>query len=54
VDRLPEPRVETVLGLTVPLLAQAPFEASAAAKLHLARRALAAPSPGGIAVVDRL
>jgi serine kinase of HPr protein (carbohydrate metabolism regulator) len=54
VDRLPEPRVETVLGLTVPLLAQAPFEASASAKLHFARRALAAASHGGIELVDRL
>ena len=46
VERLPESRFEAVLGLAVPLIALAPFEASAAAKLRLARRALAvAPSP---------
>jgi len=46
VERLPESRFEAVLGLTIPLIALAPFEASAAAKLRLARRALAvAPSP---------
>jgi HPr kinase/phosphorylase len=46
IERLPEPRVERLLGLAVPLIAQAPFEASAAAKLRLARRAFAAaPSP---------
>jgi HPr kinase/phosphorylase len=42
IERLPESQVETVLGLPVPLIAQAPFEASAAAKLRFARRALAA------------
>jgi hypothetical protein len=36
---LPEPESETVLGIAVPRLALAPFEASAAAKL---RRALLA------------
>jgi HPr kinase/phosphorylase len=41
IERLPEPRFESVLGLAVPLLALAPFEASAAAKLRLARRSLA-------------
>jgi serine kinase of HPr protein (carbohydrate metabolism regulator) len=46
VERLPESRFEAVLGLAIPLIALAPFEASAAAKLRLARRALAvAPSP---------
>jgi HPr kinase/phosphorylase len=44
VERLPEPRVETVLGLSLPLIAQAPFEASAAAKLRFARRAFASPA----------
>jgi HPr kinase/phosphorylase len=48
VERLPEPRVETVLGLAVPLFAQAPFEASAAAKLRFARRAFAAASASPI------
>jgi serine kinase of HPr protein (carbohydrate metabolism regulator) len=41
VERLPEPRCETVLGLAVPLIALAPFEASAAAKLRFALRRLA-------------
>jgi serine kinase of HPr protein (carbohydrate metabolism regulator) len=40
VERLPEPRVEKILGVAVPVLALAPFEASAAAKLAFARRAL--------------
>jgi serine kinase of HPr protein (carbohydrate metabolism regulator) len=40
IERLPEPRVEKVLGVAVPLIALAPFEASAAAKLSFARRAL--------------
>ena len=48
VERLPEPRCEVVLGLAVPLIAIAPFEASAAAKLRLARRAFAAALPPGI------
>ena len=43
VDRLPENRFEKVLGLAVPLIALAGFEASAAAKLRLARRAFPAP-----------
>jgi HPr kinase/phosphorylase len=40
VERLPEPRNETILGLSVPLIALAPFEASALAKLRLALDAL--------------
>jgi len=44
IERLPEPRFETVLGVAVPLIALAPFEASAAAKLRLILRALAAGS----------
>ncbi len=40
VERLPEDRTEDVLGLAIPLLALAPFEASAPAKLRLARRRL--------------
>jgi HPr kinase/phosphorylase len=40
VERLPESRHETVLGITLPLLALVPFEASAAAKLRFARRTL--------------
>jgi HPr kinase/phosphorylase len=42
IERLPEPRIEAVLGVAVPLIALAPFEASAAAKLRLILRALAA------------
>jgi serine kinase of HPr protein (carbohydrate metabolism regulator) len=41
VERLPEPRVETWFGLSVPLIALAPFEASAAAKLRFARHTVA-------------
>jgi HPr kinase/phosphorylase len=41
IDRLPEPRRETILGVALPLISIAPFESSAAAKLRLA---LAAPT----------
>jgi HPr kinase/phosphorylase len=41
IERLPEPRFETILGLAIPLLALAPLEASAAAKLRLALGSLA-------------
>jgi HPr kinase/phosphorylase len=41
VERIPDHRFEVVLGLSVPLIALAPFEVSAAAKLRLARRAFA-------------
>jgi HPr kinase/phosphorylase len=51
IERIPEPRLETVLGVAVPLLALAPFEAAAVAKLRLVRRALAA---GGLpAIIGR-
>ena len=43
IDRLPERRRETVLGLSLPLIAVAPFEASAPAKLRLALRAFTQP-----------
>lgn len=43
VERLPEPRSETIFGLSVPVVEIAPFEASAPAKLRLA---LAACSGG--------
>jgi HPr kinase/phosphorylase len=36
VERLPEPRREPILGLDVPIVAIAPFEASAVAKLRAA------------------
>ena len=45
VERIPDNRFEVVLGLTIPLMALAPFEVSAAAKLRLAWRVFAAPSP---------
>ena len=41
-ERLPEQRFETLLGMRVPVVALAAFEASAPAKLRLLRRALAA------------
>jgi hypothetical protein len=42
IERMPERRFDTLLGVAVPLIALAPFEASAPAKLRLLRRALAA------------
>ena len=36
VDRMPDPAQETLEGIALPLLAMAPFEASAPAKLRLA------------------
>jgi HPr kinase/phosphorylase len=39
IERLPEPQFCVLLGCSVPLLALAPFEASATAKLSLALRA---------------
>ena len=41
IERMPEPRIETVLGVAVAVIDVAPFQASAAAKLRLLRRALA-------------
>jgi serine kinase of HPr protein (carbohydrate metabolism regulator) len=38
VERIPDDRFEVVLGLPIRAIALAPFEASAAAKLRLARR----------------
>jgi serine kinase of HPr protein (carbohydrate metabolism regulator) len=43
IDRMPERRREMILGLSLPLIAVAPFEASAPAKLRLALRALTQP-----------
>jgi len=40
VERSPDDRFEVVLGLPIRMIALAPFEASAVAKLRLARRAL--------------
>ena len=42
IERMPECRIETILGIGIPVFDLAPFEASAAAKLRLLRRALAA------------
>jgi serine kinase of HPr protein (carbohydrate metabolism regulator) len=39
VERLPAPQTAAILGLSLPLVAVMPFEASAAAKLRLALRA---------------
>jgi HPr kinase/phosphorylase len=42
IERLPESRIETVLGCPIPVVDLAAFEPSAPAKLRLLRRALAA------------
>jgi HPr kinase/phosphorylase len=42
VERLPEPSSETIFGVVIPVVAVAPFEASAPAKLRLALNALTA------------
>jgi HPr kinase/phosphorylase len=41
IERIPDNRFEKVLGLAIPLITLAPFEASAPAKLRFAWRALA-------------
>ncbi len=41
IERLPEQRACDILGVSIPLIALAPFEASAAAKLRLALKVLA-------------
>ena len=46
VERLPEPRTESLLGVEVPHITLAPFEASAPAKIKLALRRRG-QSPGG-------
>jgi HPr kinase/phosphorylase len=43
IERLPARRSETILGVALPLISVAPFEASAAAKLRLALHAFTAP-----------
>jgi serine kinase of HPr protein (carbohydrate metabolism regulator) len=48
IERLPPPCRENVLGVDLPRLAVAPFEASAAAKVRAALRALAAPAGNAI------
>ena len=45
IERIPDNRFEVVLGLTIPLMALAPFEVSAVAKLRLAWRAFTIPPP---------
>jgi serine kinase of HPr protein (carbohydrate metabolism regulator) len=47
VERLPEPSSETILGCKVPVIAIAPFEASAPAKLRLALEAAAGEGTSG-------
>jgi hypothetical protein len=42
IERMPEPARYAMLGVTLPLLHLAPFEASAPAKLRLALKSLAA------------
>jgi serine kinase of HPr protein (carbohydrate metabolism regulator) len=42
-ERLPERQTERILGVALPLIRVAPFEASAAAKLRLALRAFTVP-----------
>jgi HPr kinase/phosphorylase len=46
VERLPELSSEMILGVAIPLVAVAPFEASAAAKLRLALAATASDGTG--------
>jgi len=41
IERLPEQRSEAILGVSIPLVALAPFEATAPAKLRLAHAAAA-------------
>jgi HPr kinase/phosphorylase len=41
IERLPEPQCESLLGVGLPVLLLAPFEASATAKLRLALRRIA-------------
>jgi HPr kinase/phosphorylase len=43
IERLPTPKTERILGVALPVVAVAPFEASAAAKLRLALRAITGP-----------
>ena len=50
IERLPEPCSETIFGLAIPLVAVAPFEASAPVKLRLA---LAAITGQGIIAFDQ-
>jgi serine kinase of HPr protein (carbohydrate metabolism regulator) len=45
IERLPTPGSETILGLAVPLIALAPFEASTPAKIRLLLRAFANAGP---------
>jgi HPr kinase/phosphorylase len=43
-ERLPQRRTEAILGIAIPVIALAPFEASAPAKLRVALRGLADPT----------
>ena len=48
VERLPEPGSETIFGLAIPVVAIAPFEASAPAKLRLALAAATGEGTGAV------
>ena len=48
IERLPERRFEAILGVVLPVIALAAFEASTPAKVRLARREFAAGSPQAI------
>jgi serine kinase of HPr protein (carbohydrate metabolism regulator) len=51
IERLPEPNNDMILGVSLPVIALAPFEASAAAKLRFALATLADQEPplcGGV------
>ncbi len=50
-ERLPARLTETILGLALPLIALAPLEASAAAKLRIALRAFT--EPGLPAIIEK-
>lgn len=52
VERLPEPKVCSFLGRSVPLVALAPFAASAPAKLRLALRACGAGVPDALSAAS--
>jgi HPr kinase/phosphorylase len=43
IERLPKPKTERILGVALPVVAVAPFEPSAAAKLRLSLRAFTVP-----------
>lgn len=52
IERLPPARAERLLGLDLPLIALAPFEASAAAKLRFALRVFTEPGFPALLAVE--